>query len=83
MPFVVDLRESIVPKKADFHSSTLFLRVQEYPILWDLLHPGTGQSRNPLRTHTPPPPANWSKPLPRSQVWGGVMCRKGPDTAFN
>lgn len=55
MPFVADLWDSSIPKEADFHSSILFLGVQEYPILWGLLHPGTERSRNPLRrTHTPP-----------------------------
>lgn len=83
MPFVTDLWESSVPKEADFHSSFLFLGIQEYPIFLDLLHPGTGQSKNPLRrTHTPHQ-GDWSKPLHRSQVLGGVMCSKDPDTAFD
>lgn len=56
MPFVADLWESNVPKGAGFHRSILGASVQEYPILWGLSHPGTQQSRNPLRgTHTPPP----------------------------
>lgn len=44
MPFVIDLWKSSVLKETDFHSSILFWGVQEYPILWDLLHPGTEHS---------------------------------------
>lgn len=65
-------------RHTSIHPTILFLRVQEYPIIWHLLHPGTDQSRNLLRrTHTPPQ-ADWSK----TQAWV-VMGRKGPDIAFN
>lgn len=82
MPFVADLWESMFQKR-QVSTVPFCVGVQEYPILWEGPPTSwdTAEWKSSEKDSSPTPKP--TGPSLSIEVWGGVMCRKGPDGVVN